>query len=498
MQTEEKPMKIRIDVDYPYPSRLRSFAYTLLGVKLGADYLKNCKTIAKMINESPKNVQAYWFFTTKTIPDKQLLSLMANPKHEIALHVVNHPRKELATLESATGKKVSYYTIHGTARLFGRILWRRKLNQTRALIPEGFPLKSFHDYPTIAIDMLCCSHTPVRVTEMAQEALAKNQVIEIHPDWLFKRGKLNPRGPYYPVLQRLLDVDHELDILEIQKRKFVKIARNQKEYEQNVFPSTQLLKKLGERDVDIFTFIERRWCCNTPSPPSAWSKTEDNIALLKVTTYKGWWENIGKKTRNMIRKAEKSGVKTEIAEPNEKLAEGIWRIYNETPIRQERAFPHYGATLQNVQNAVLSAQNCIFIGAFLQDELIGFIQLVRGDKIGIISQILSLQKHFDKAVNNALVAKAVEVCAEEQTGWIMYGRMGNHPSLDRFKENNGFTRFPLTRYYVPITRKGRIAVKLGLHREVKEVLPEPIKNRLFPVYSWGSRIQVRIRLRSGL
>ncbi|MCW4047303.1 MAG: hypothetical protein NWE99_07055 [Candidatus Bathyarchaeota archaeon] len=498
MQTEEKSMKIRIDVDYPYPSRLRSFAYTLLGVKLGADYLKNCKTIAKMINESPKNGQAYWFFTTKTLPDKQLLSLTANPKHEIGLHVVNHPWNELSALESATGKKISYYTIHGTARLFGRILWRRKLNQARVQVPEGFPLKSFHDYPTIAIDLLCCSHSPVRVTEMAQEALAKNQVIEIHPDWLFKRGKLNPRGPYYSVLQKILDVDHELDTFEIQKRRFVKIARNQKEYEQNVFPSTKLLEKLGERGVDIFTFIERRWCCSISSPPSSWPKTQDNIALLKVTTYKDWWENIGKKTRNMIRKAEKSGVKTQIAEPDEKFAEGIWRIYNETPIRQERAFSHYGDTLQNVKNAVLSAQNSIFIGALLQDELIGFIQLIQGDKIGIISQILSLQKHFDKAVNNALVAKAVEVCAAKQTEWIMYGRMGNHPSLDRFKESNGFTRFPLTRYYVPITRKGRIAVKLRLHKEAKDALPEPIKNRLFPVYNWISRTRVRIRLRSGL
>ena len=27
-------------------------------------------------------------------------------------------------------------------------------------------------------------------------------------------------------------------------------------------------------------------------------------------------------------------------------AEGVWRIYNESPIRQERAFPHYGISLE--------------------------------------------------------------------------------------------------------------------------------------------------------
>jgi hypothetical protein len=144
---------------------------------------------------------------------------------------------------------------------------------------------------------------------------------------------------------------------------------------------------------------------------------------------------------------------------------------------------------------VFSAQNCTFIGSFFQEELVGFIQLAHGDRIAIISQILSLQKHLDKAVNNALIAKAVEVCEAKQNGWIMYGRMGNHPSLDKFKRSNGFTRFPLARYYVPLTKKGQIAVKLGLHREIKDALPQPIKYLLFPIYNWISRNKMRIKLR---
>ena len=32
---------------------------------------------------------------------------------------------------------------------------------------------------------------------------------------------------------------------------------------------------------------------------------------------------IGKKTRNMVRRAEKSGLKVNVVEPNDKLAEGI-------------------------------------------------------------------------------------------------------------------------------------------------------------------------------
>ncbi|MCJ7762061.1 hypothetical protein MUP38_01230, partial [Candidatus Bathyarchaeota archaeon] len=193
----------------------------------------------------------------------------------------------------------------------------------------------------------------------------------------------------------------------------------------------------------------------------------------------------------------KSGIKVTVVQPSEAFAEGVWKIYNETPIRQERAFPHYGVSLQTVTRGVLSAQNCTFIGAFFQGELVGFIQLDYGDKIAVITQILSLQKHSDKAVNNALVAKAVEVCAAKQVGWVMYGRIGNHPSLDRFKESNCLVKFPLTRYYVPATNKGHIALKLGLHRELKDALPEAIKYRLIPFYNWVSRTKMLARLRFG-
>ncbi len=50
-------IKIRIDVDYPYPSRIRSFFYTALGLHVDGDYLKNSKIVAKMFNESTRKVR---------------------------------------------------------------------------------------------------------------------------------------------------------------------------------------------------------------------------------------------------------------------------------------------------------------------------------------------------------------------------------------------------------------------------------------------------------
>jgi len=504
-------IKLRIDVDYPYPSRAQSFLYTvlnsaterlrikdqLLNLKLGKDYLKNSKIIARMINESAREVRAYWFFTPKTIPDRELLVLLGRDKHEVALHIANNPNAELKLLERATKRQINYYTIHGTARRLAQIIWRLKLGEDKVQVPNDFPLKSFHDFPTIGLDVLCYANPTAQVVKMVENSVAKGEVLEIHPEWLFNRGTINHRGPFYETLKRILEVDKELETLVIRKKGFARIARDVREYEKDIVPTSRFIEKLVDIGIDVFTFIERKWCCTIPKPSNAWVRTEDNIALLHVTTYDEWWKKIGDKTRNRARKAEKSGVKIDVVEPSEKLAEGIWRIYNETPIRQERSFLHYGISKDAVKRNVLFAENCTFIGAHLQDELIGFITLVHGDNITLISQMLSLQEHRDKLANNALIAKAIETCVKRRIRWVMCGRMGNHPSLDEFKEKNGFVKFDLPRYYIPITKKGQIATKLKLHREIKDVLPESIKYPLIPVYNWVSRNKMRIRLRLG-
>ena len=447
-----------------------------------------------MINESLREVKAYWFFTRQTVPDRQLLSLLNLDRHEIALHVVNNPREELKQLESSVQKNIKHYTVHGTSRLLARIIWKRWKTKS-PLIPKDFPAQSFHLLSSSPLDRICYyAQSTEQAVKIADGCIKNGKVLEIHPIWLLQKGKLNHRGPFYETLRRILKVDERMKTIAVRKKLFFKVARDTKEYAEDAIPTDNFIEKLGERGVDIFTFIERKWCNSISNPPRFWLKAEDNIALLRVKTYEEWWKKVGKKTRNMVRKGEKSGIKTLIVEPNEKLAEGIWKIYNETPIRQDRAFPHYGVSLQQVKSDVLSAENCTFIGAFLQNELAGFIQLVNGDTTALISQILSLKKHSDKAVNNALISKAVEVCVAKKFEWLMYGRMGNHPSLDKFKQNNYFSKFPITRYYVPITKKGQIAGKMGLHRDAKDVLPQQMKYPIIPLYNWINRNKMRIKM----
>ena len=138
--SREPMIKLRLDVDYAYPSRMKSFVYTALKRKTKSNYLKNSKIIAKMINESPLEVQAYWFFTPYTTPDSELLELLTPDRHEVALHVANDPYGELEKLEKATGRKVRFYTVHGTARLLARLIWHRKLGEAKAPIPRWVPV----------------------------------------------------------------------------------------------------------------------------------------------------------------------------------------------------------------------------------------------------------------------------------------------------------------------------------------------------------------------
>ncbi len=488
--------KLRLDIDYPYPSRAKSFLYIALGIKKrdGRDYLKNARIIAKMVNESPSQVMAYWFFTPYTLPDKKLLDLLHEDKHEVALHIANNPYREWKILENETNRKIQYYSIHGTSRLVNQILWRRKIGQGQAKVPSSFPLKSFHEFPTVSLDAVRYYHSCDETKKEAEERTINGEVLSIHPDWLFKRGKHNHRGPFYDALKSILDVDKELETLRIRKRASVKLAHDIREYERNIMPTDDYLEKLAERDIDIFTFLERKWCCPIPNPPSNWVKEDDNVALLEIKDSQTWFSDVGKKTRNMIRKAEKCGVKVIVVDPSDKLAEGISKIYNETPIRQERAFPHFGEPLETVTCNMYENAGCsTFIGAYLGEELVGYIQLIYGDEIAVISQILSMQKHWDKSLNNALLAKAVEICADKCQRWLMYGRIGNHPSLDRFKENNGFVKFPIARVYIPLTRKGRTAIRLSLHRELKDALPQSLKGPLIPILNWVSRTKMRLK-----
>lgn len=229
--------------------------------------------------------------------------------------------------------------------------------------------------------------------------------------------------------------------------------------------------------IDLFTFLQR---LPETSPKYAYPMEWDNLAVLPVTTFDHWWTHqIGKKTRNKARLAEKKGITIREVPFDETLVRGIRQVYNECPVRQGMPFWHYGKDFETVYREEATYLDCsVFIGAFLEDQLIGFVKLTSDEtrtQAGLMN-IVSMIQHRDKAPTNALIAQAVRSCAERGISYLVYSNFAygkrQNDSLSDFKEHNGFQRVDLPRYYVPLTRIGWVALHLGLHRRLVDLLPE--------------------------
>jgi len=252
------------------------------------------------------------------------------------------------------------------------------------------------------------------------------------------------------------------------------------------------LRKSRSR-VDLFTFIQK---VSETKPKYSYPMEWDNLAVLPISTFDHWWnEQLGFKARNKAKQAEKKGIVIREVPFSEALVQGISEIYNETPIRQGRKFPHFGKDLQTVyQEEATYLDQSVFLGAYLGDKLVGFIKLLwdyDGSQAGLLN-IVSLIEQRDKAPNNALVAQAVRVCAERRTPYLVYSNFAygkrTGDSVSDFKERNAFQRVDLPRYYVPLSPIGAAALKLGLHKKLTEHVPEWMILRLREIRkSWLGR-----------
>jgi hypothetical protein len=253
--------------------------------------------------------------------------------------------------------------------------------------------------------------------------------------------------------------------------------------------------------IDVFTFLQK---LPDITPKYAYPFEWDNLAVLPISTYENWWtRQIGNKTRNMARQAQKKGVVVGEVPFDDALVRGIWEIYNERPVRQERRFPHYGKSLEAVREmSATFLDSSVFIGAYDSEKLIGFIKLViddTGTQAGMM-HILSMLQARDKAPTNALVAQAVRSCADRHIPHLVYSKFAygkkTESSLSDFKERNGFQRVDIPRYYVPLTSWGKMALSMGLHHKVTDHLPESLAVKLRSLRSAWYQRKFRLKLES--
>jgi hypothetical protein len=254
----------------------------------------------------------------------------------------------------------------------------------------------------------------------------------------------------------------------------------------------ETLRCSGTR-IDLFTFIQR---LSDPSPKYSYPMEWDNLAALSVSNFDTWMKHqIDFKTRNKVRKAEKSGVVVREVSLDESFLRGIAAVYNESPVRQGKPFWHYGKDLEAVSKMMGAFLNrTTFIGAFYKDVLIGFVQLVTdeaGGQAGLM-QIVSMIQHRDKAPTNALIAQTVRSCAERKIAYLWYANFSygkkQQDTLADFKRHNGFQKVDVPRYYVPLTLAGRTALRLGLQHGISDQIPESVASRYRRIRSfWYAR-----------
>jgi hypothetical protein len=256
------------------------------------------------------------------------------------------------------------------------------------------------------------------------------------------------------------------------------------------------LRSSGSR-VDIFTFMQGL----PPAPPKfSYAAEPDNLAALPVSTYDKWLATqIDAKARNKVRLAEKRGVQVREVPFDDLLVRGISEVYNESPVRQGRAFWHYNKDLDSVRRENQTfLERSTFIAAFLDGRIIGFAKLVEDDdrQQAALMQIVSMISHRDKAPTNALIAQAVRSCADRNIPYLVYANFSygkkERDSLADFKLANGFLKIDLPRYYVPLTLAGRAALSLGLHHPLKDKVPESVLIRLRKARAaWSARGRVK-------
>jgi hypothetical protein len=258
-------------------------------------------------------------------------------------------------------------------------------------------------------------------------------------------------------------------------------------------PTIAALRTAGRR-VDLFTFMQR---LPETAPKYRYPMEWDNLAVVPVSTFDHWWEKqIGFKVRNKVRLSEKRGVRVREVPFGDACVRGIWTIYNESPVRQGRRFWHYGKDIETVRRENQTfLERTVYMGAFLDDEMIGYARLVSDETLGQagLMQIVSMSRHKDKAPTNALIAQAVRSCAERGIPYLVYSQFSygkkQRDSLSDFKEANGFRRIDLPRYYVPLTVTGRLALRLGLHHGLAERVPQSVQARLRKLRAmWHNRM----------
>jgi hypothetical protein len=282
---------------------------------------------------------------------------------------------------------------------------------------------------------------------------------------------------------RIKGVSVERDAVRVNKQSFVvsgtfaktaSLRMGKEEWLEDIQNPEEIISalKAAPTRIDFFRFWQR-----IPETEAKFSYYKEwrHVAAIPVTDYKQWFEKqISRAARNKVRKTQKFGVVIQETELNDELVRGIMDIFNQSPVRRGKRFWHYGKDFETVKREMsLDLDKSIFITAYYGSELIGFIKLLLADRYALVTIILDKANHRNKAPINGMIAKAVEICATRRIPHLVYfmWRRGGHGD---FQESTGFGKIAIPEYFVPLSIKGEIVLRLRLHRGLRGLIPEKV------------------------
>lgn len=227
---------------------------------------------------------------------------------------------------------------------------------------------------------------------------------------------------------------------------------------------------------DIFTFTQR---LPVTLPKYTYPMEWESVAAIPLVSFKQWWDDLPQETRKNVRRSQKRQVVITIKEFDDELIEGIRAVNDESVQRQGLKNAYYGLSSEETRKRYSEfVGRCDFICAYSGEEMIGFLHLVYRGDVAAILNLTNKRSHFDKRPANALLARAVELCASHGMLYITYGlyNYGNKRDspLREFKIRNGFQEILLPRYFVPLTFWGSVCMKAKVHRGLIGILPHPV------------------------
>lgn len=162
-----------------------------------------------------------------------------------------------------------------------------------------------------------------------------------------------------------------------------------------------------------------------------------------IDTHSDYWQEIGTKSRNMVRKAQRRGYVFQSFSYNRHL-DDMYEVNTSLPTRGGRpmsaSYLQRPEPMKGIDPCLALHHHTIFYGAFaLDDKLRAYCQLVQCGELGIISRILGHGDCLPDGVMNGLVFNMVTFCRLIGIPWINYLTMESATDgIERFKRSMAF------------------------------------------------------------